>query len=575
MFDPRSPHRSRRACALVTLLACCVSVGAVLAARPAALRAQHGMVVGPEPLAVAAGREVLRKGGTAADAAVATAFMLAVTHPVAGTLGGGGFALHRAAGGTSDALDFRERAPRGLTPAHFLDAEGKPDLVRSRRGGLAVGIPGTVAGLHELHRRWGSRPWKELIEPALRAAGAGFVVYPYLAQQLEAEEAVLLAEPETRRIFTREGRLLVEGDLLRQPDLARTLRRIVRRETAGFYHGPVARAISRAARQRGGVLDTQDLAAYTAVLRSPLVGHYRGLRVVAFPPPSSGGVALLQMLRMLEQFDLRQAGLGTTRTIHLITEIERRAFADRSRWLGDPQFFDVPLGGLLDEDYLASRAASIDPARATPSAAVAPGSPRLNESDQTLHLSVADARGNVVAMTLTLNAAFGSGLVAPGTGVLLNNEIDDFALAEQTPNLWGLVGGTANAVAGGKRPLSSMTPTIVESAPAETRPLLVLGSPGGATIITSVLQVLLNVVDHRLPLQAAVDAGRFHHQWLPDELRHEPGAFSPEVLHALTELGHRLVEVEALGSVQAIGRDLDGAWLGAPDARRGGAAAGH
>jgi gamma-glutamyltranspeptidase/glutathione hydrolase len=360
-----------------------------------------------------------------------------------------------------------------------------------------------------------------------------------------------------------------------QPALAASLRRVATLGLDGFYAGETAEALVRTVQGAGGVLDSEDLAAYRPSLRRPVEGRYRGYRVVSFPPPSSGGLVLLQMLGMLERFDLRSTGFGSSRTVHLMAEAQRRAYADRARWMGDPEFFDVPETGLLDEAYLAGRAASISGDRATPSAQVFAGKPPRPEPEETLHFSVADPAGGAVALTTTLNTSFGTGMMAEGTGILLNNQIDDFALAPGVPNHWGLVGSEANAVAGDKRPLSSMTPTIVEPPGGGPRPVLVLGSPGGAKIITSVLQVLVNVIDHRMPLQEAVDLPRFHHQWLPDVLWHEPRAFPADVRSALRARGHHLKPASPyVGNVNAIGLDDAGRWLGAADPRRRGTARG-
>jgi gamma-glutamyltranspeptidase/glutathione hydrolase len=440
-----------------------------------------------------------------------------------------------------------------------------------------------VAGLAEAHRRWGSLPWADLVAPAIRLAEGGVPLtrrsVAYMARVhprtgLDTNDR-LAADPAARAIFTLDGDPLPEGHLLIQKDLAATLGRIARKGERGFYEGPVARALVASVAMAGGVMTLADLADYRPVSREPLVGSYRGHRIVSFPPPSSGGVALLQILGMLEDRDLAGSGFGSSLTIHRMTEAMRRAYADRARWLGDPDHFEVPAAELLDGNYLASRSAGIRDDRATPSAEIAPWSPPPAEPPSTLHFSVADPAGNTVSMTTTLNSSFGSAIVAEGTGVLLNNEIDDFALAPGVPNQFGLVGGEANAIRGGKRPLSSMTPTIVEAPGGGGRPMLVVGSPGGGTIITSVLQVIVNVLDHSMPLQEAVDAPRFHHQWLPDVLRYETRGMSRDVVDALEARGHTLQERSLpLGMIAAIGLDEDGAWLGAADPRGEGTAAG-
>lgn len=549
---------------------------AAAASRPAE-RGLHGMVVAPERLAAEAGREVLRRGGNAIDAAVATALALSVTYPQAGGLGGGGFLLYRTPAGRVRALDFREVAPAALEVERFLDESGRPDPRASQRSGLAVGVPGVVSGLAEAHRRWGSREWPELVRPAIRLAARGFPMSRRTRENLEGHGGHLKDDPAAARVFAPTGDWPAVGELLVQKDLARTLKAIARQGAAGFYRGDVADRIVTAVGRGGGVLTLEDLARYAPRERQPLSGRYRGYRVVTFPPPSGGGVILLQVLGILERYDLAVSGAGSSLTAHRMVEAERRAFADRSRWLGDPEFWDNPVAALLSPDYLDSRAASIDDDRATPSVRVAPGRPWPDEPGETLHLSVADRHGGAVALTTTLNGWFGCGILADGAGLLLNNEMDDFALAPGMPDMYGLVGGTANELRGGKRPLSSMTPTIVDRGEDRgERPLLVLGSPGGSAIITSVLQVLVNVVDYNMPLQEAVDAPRFHHQWQPDELVYEPRAFPLDVAEALARRGHRLVRSpRSLGNVNAIGLDGEGAWLGAADPRRRGAAVGY
>jgi len=578
-FVPVQPLRRCASSAAVWAVATALCAAAVLpcpaASRPAE-RGPRGMIVSPDRNASRAGVEVLRSGGNAVDAGVAVAFALTVTYPIAATVGGGGFLLYRTEEGAHHALDFRETAPAALKPELFLDEEGRPVPGRSDSGGLSVGVPGSVAGLAEAHRRWGERPWAELLQPAIRLARDGFEVSPWLAEAFARNRERLLADPEARRIFAPQGELPLAGDRLVQTDLAHTLRRLARQGAGAFYQGKLADAVADTVRARGGVMQAADLAAYRPVLREPVEGSYRGHRVVSFPPPSSGGVALLQILGMLERFDLRAAGAGSSLTVHLMAEAERRAFADRFRWLGDPDFYEVPVTELLQPDYLAGRAAGIDPDRASPSSEVQPGQPAVLEPVETMHLSVADERGRAVSLTITLNFWFGSAIVAEDTGVLLNNEIDDFSLAPGAPNAYGLIGGEANAAAPGKRPLSSMTPTMVEATGDGTRPLLILGTPGGPTIITSVLQVLINVIDHEMPLSVAVAAPRFHHQWQPDVLRHEPRAFPSDVRQNLIERGHTLERLEnLLGNVNAIGLDTDGAWLGAADPRRQGSAAGY
>jgi gamma-glutamyltranspeptidase/glutathione hydrolase len=570
--DPRSP----KLCGLVVAV---VFGGIFVPATPAASRrpvvAARGMVVAPESEAAAVGRSVLRRGGTAVDAAIATAFALAVTYPRAGNLGGGGFLLYRAPDGSHAALDFRECAPQALKPALFIDPSGRIDPARSRNGGLAVGVPGTVAGLAAAHKRWGTRPWAELVAPAIRLAEDGVVISERTAETLSGETVRLAADPGAAAIFTKSGAPLREGDRFVQKDLAQTLRTIAERGAEGFYDGPVAAAIVNGIVAAGGVMTLEDLARYRAIPRTPLTGTYRGNTIVTFPPPSSGGIVLLQALGMLERFDLRASGAGSALTLHRIAEAERRAFADRTVYLGDPDVVSVPVKGLLDPAYLAARSATILDDRVTPSRRIPPGSPKAREGINTLHFSIADDRGGAVALSTTLNSWYGAALVAPGTGILLNNEIDDFALGKGVPNQFGLVGGDANAVAGGKRPLSSMCPTIVENPAHPARPFLVLGAPGGPTIISSVLQTIVHVIDDGMTLQEAVDAPRIHHQWLPDEILYERRAFTPEVAAGLAKRGHKLTERGPIGNVCAIGLDAEGRYTGAEDPRDEAVAAGY
>jgi gamma-glutamyltranspeptidase/glutathione hydrolase len=567
-------RRFHRAIVAVLLLA--VALLPALAASGPGARGANGMVVTPETLATRVGVEVLSSGGNAIDATVAVAFALDVTYPLAAGVGGGGFLLYRSADGTHQALDFRETAPTELRSDLFLDERGREIPGVSLETGLAVGVPGTVAGLAEAHRRWGSLPWSDLLAPAVRLAADGFEVYPWLAETLGVASPRLVADSGARSIFMGAERPLAAGDRLVQSDLARTLQVIAEEGPAGFYEGPVARAIVDTVRLAGGVMRPDDLAGYRPVERTPIDAEYRGYRIVTFPPPSSGGIALLQMLRTLERYDLRGSGWGSSLTVHLMTEAERRAFADRARWLGDPDHFAVPTTQLLDPDYLARRAASIRPDRATPSRSVPPGDLQVDDLDETMHFSIADSAGRAVAVTITLNQWYGTGIVADGTGVLLNNEIDDFAIVAGKPNLYGLTGGEANAVAGGKRPLSSMTPTIVEPPAGGKRPAMVLGTPGGSTIPTTILQVLINVIDHGMSLQEAVDAPRTHHQWQPDKIIHETRALPADVIVNLIARGHALAPAERpLGNVNAIGLAADGSWVGAADPRRRGSAEGY
>ncbi len=504
---------------------------------PASVRAQHGMVVSAERYASEAGVAVMRAGGNAIDAAAATGFALAVTFPVAGNLGGGGFLVVRFPDGRATTLDYRETAPAAATRDMFLDSAGVFVPARSQVGALAVGVPGAVAGLVEAQRRWGRLPLADVLAPAVGLATRGFPLSRDEAARLNAFRAPFSTFPSTAAAFV-PATPYAEGDTLRQPDLAATLRRIQQSGRDGFYTGETARLVVAEMQRSGGLITLADLAGYEPVERAPVVGRYRGNRVIAMGPPSSGGIALLQMLASVEPFDVGAMGFNSSATVHLMGEAMRRAYADRAEWLGDPAFVDVPQTGLLDSTYVADRMATFDPVHTTPG--VGAGAPARHESDQTTHYSVVDADGMAVSTTTTLNGAYGSLLVAGGAGFLLNNEMDDFAAAPGVPNQYGLVGSDANAVAPGKRMLSSMTPTVVEGPDGRLR--LVVGSPGGGRIITTVFEAILNVVDHGMTISEAVAAPRVHHQWAPDVLFAERGALARDVADNLRARGWAVVE---------------------------------
>ena len=505
---------------------------------PAPVRAERGMVVSAERNASEAGAAVMRAGGNAVDAAVATGFALAVTLPIAGNVGGGGFMVVRFPDGTAATVDYRETAPAAATRDMFLDSTGAFVPERSQVGALSVGVPGAVAGLLHAHARWGRLPLAAVLAPALRLAERGFPLSRVEAATLDFFREPLARFPSTARAFV-PAVPYAEGDTLRQPDLANVLRRIRDRGRDGFYTGETARLIAAEMARNGGLVTLADLAAYRAVERAPVVGTYRGHRVISMGPPSSGGTALLQLLAAVEPFDVRAMGFNSSATIHLMAEAMRRTYADRSEWLGDPDFVDVPVAGLVDTAYVRARMATFSPVRTTPSAGTAAGGPR-RESAQTTHYSVVDADGMAVSTTTTLNGPYGSMLVVDGAGFLLNNEMDDFAAAPGVPNQFDLVGSDANAVAPGKRMLSSMTPTVVED-PAG-RLLLVVGSPGGGRIITAVFEAIVNVVDHGMSVSEAVAAPRVHHQWLPDVLFAERGALARDVADNLRARGWTVVE---------------------------------
>lgn len=511
------------------------------------VRARSGMVVSQHYLASQVGFEALAEGGNAVDAAVAAAFALAVVHPVAGNLGGGGFLVYRPPQGEAVAYDFRERAPAGASPTMFLK-DGAYDEARHHDSHLSVGVPGTVAGLHLAWKEHGKLPWRRLVEPAVALASEGFVVTDELARSLAAALPAMKPYPASVAQFSRKGHPYEAGDLLRQPDLARSLERIAAQGPAGFYRGETARLIAKEVQAGGGLVTEDDLAAYTAVRRQPLVGSYRSYEVVAMPPPSSGGATLLQMLNVIEGWDLGSSGFMSALTVHRVAETMRRAYADRARFLGDPEANpDLPLERLVSKEHARLQRASIDDQRASVS------SPEsfswVRESEQTTHLSVMDEARGALALTYTLEDGYGSKIVVPGAGFLLNNEMGDFNAGPGLTDRSGLIGTPPNLAAPGKRMLSSMAPTILAK---DGQPFLVLGSPGGRTIINSVLLTILNVVDFGMNVQQAVDAPRFHHQWLPDRIAHEAFAFSPDTARLLTQRGHALHAHGSQGVVNAI-----------------------
>ncbi|MGK2914497.1 MAG: gamma-glutamyltransferase [Porticoccaceae bacterium] len=515
---------------------------------------ERGMVVSQEAVASQVGAEILARGGNAVDAAVATGFALAVTLPQAGNLGGGGFMMiYLAKEHRTIALDYREMAPRRAHRDLFLDAKGNVDNSKARFSHLSAGVPGTVAGLTQALKRYGSLPLATVLEPAIHLADGGIhVTYP-LAFSLQRSEQQLRKSPASVKYFFRpDGTLLRAGDLWRQPDLAWSLRQIATEGDLAFYRGAIAERIVAEMARSGGLINAEDLAAYRAVERDPVVGSYRGYQIAAMPPPSSGGVHLVQMLNVLEGWDLASLGHNSADYLHRLIETMRRAYADRSEYLGDPDFHPVPVTELTSKDYAARVRAGIDLVRATPSVQVKPAQTLPRESTETTHFSVWDSAGNVVSNTYTINLAYGSGISVAGAGFLLNNEMDDFSSKPGAPNAYGLVGGEANAIAGGKRPLSSMTPALVFK---DGKPVLALGSPGGSTIITVVMQTLLNVVDFNMNVAEATAAPRIHHQWLPDQVFWERG-ISPDTLAILRTRGHVLQkEPIALGRTQSIGSD--------------------
>ena len=523
------------------------------------VQAPHGVVTSAESRASAAGCEILQRGGNAIDAAVATGAVLAVTYPWAGNLGGGGFMMIHLAGGRDIALDFRETAPAAASRSMYLDAGGEvlTGADSSLSGWRASGVPGTVAGFALALEKYGSGrlSWAEVLEPARRLAAEGHVITMAAATRLRENVVMLSRCAETERVLLNGGALLERGELWRRPDLAATFARLQAEGPREFYEGETARRIVADMAAHHGTITADDLRLYRPVEREPIRGTYRGYSIVAMPPPSSGGVLLLEMLHMLEPFDVAGLGSQTVAKYQLFTEVMRRAYRDRADFMGDPDFVRMPVAGLLDHRYLAARMRSFSFDHATPSATIPAGRPTglaraarhpARESTETTHYSIVDAAGNAAAVTITLNGGFGSGVTIPGTGVLMNNEMDDFTSKPGLANSYGLIQGEANAIAPGKRPLSSMTPTFVFG--PDRQLLLVTGSPGGSTIINSVLEVVTNVIDYHLTVGTAVAAPRFHHQWMPDVLRYEADGMPPEVIAGLDAKGYELMPYPVQGS---------------------------
>ncbi len=559
------PIRTRAAAVGVA----CALLVATVGGSSVPTRASGGMVVASDGVAAGVGRDVLRAGGSAVDAAVATAFALAVTLPAAGNVGGGGFLVHRAADGSAVAYDFRETAPAAASPEMFL-VGGVYDAVRHHASHVAVGVPGTVAGLHRAWTDHGRLPWRRLVEPAISLARDGFVLSYARAASLAGVLPRMVRYSASVAAFSNAGAPYAAGERLRQPDLAATLGRIADDGPAGFYRGRTAALVAREMAAHGGLITEADLAAYEPRGREPIRGTYRGYEVLSMPPPSSGGVTLVQMLNVLEGYDLRAAGYGAALNVHRIAEAMRRGFADRARHLGDPDFNPgMPVLRLTSKEYAAGLRATIDVDRASRSGPDAFEWPATG--NETTHVSVVDAERNAVALTTTLEQSYGSKIVVPGAGFLLNNEMGDFNAAPGLTTATGLIGTPPNLAEPGKRMLSSMTPTIVAK---DGRLFLVTGSPGGRTIINTVLHTILNVIDFEMNVQEAVDAPRFHHQWLPDELRYERRGLSPDTVALLEARGHVLAPRTGQGAAHAILVDFEADVLeGAADPRRADAAA--
>jgi len=509
---------------------------------------RHGMVVCAYPDAAQVGLNILKKGGNAVDAAVAVQFALEVTHPEAGNIGGGGFMVFRSSGGETNTLDFREKAPASARENMYLDSAGKVIPGMSISTHASAGVPGSVDGMVEAHRKYGHLKWTELVQPSVDLARNGFKITGRLANDLNYTRLEFKKlNPDVNYLLKNDG--WKEGDILVQEDLAKTLEQIRDKGRGGFYDGVVADQIVNEMKNGKGLITKTDLQNYHSIWRSALVGNYKGYKVITMPPPSSGGVALLQLLEMVEKYPLGRWGFNRDSTVQLIVEAERRVYADRSKYLGDPDFYKVPVDSLLRPQYNAGRMSNFTWDKATLSSGILPGKITGYESDQTTHYSIVDRDGNAVSITTTLNNSFGSKIFVKGAGFLLNDEMDDFSSKPGVPNMFGLVGGKANSIAPNKRMLSSMTPTIIEK---NGKLFMVVGTPGGSTIITSVFQTILNVIEFNQSMQQAVASKRFHHQWLPDEVEVEKGAIDSASRAKLEKKGYRLVERGAIGRVDAI-----------------------
>ncbi|MBI3788300.1 MAG: gamma-glutamyltransferase [Ignavibacteriales bacterium] len=537
-------------------------------------RARHGMVVSADELASKAGVEILKKGGNAVDAAVAVGFALAVTYPQAGNIGGGGYMVIRMADGRATTIDYREKAPAAAYRDMFLDGKGNFLPEKSQKGYLASGVPGSVAGMLYALDKYGKMKRQEVIAPAATLAKKGFVMSYRLVDDLSARLHSFLNYPSTKKVFTKQGQAYEEGDKLVQSDLGNTLNRIQRYGRDGFYKGKTADLIVAAMKRGGGIITREDLANYQPVERPPVRGTYRGYEVISMGPSSSGGTALIHLLNILEGYDIGGSGFGSSKTISLMAEAMKLTYADRAEYLGDPDFYPVPVEKLISKEYATQRRTLIDVEKATPSSAISHGNAVKNEGTHTTHYSVVDQWGNAVSVTTTINDYFGNDIVVDGAGFFLNNEMDDFSAKPGTSNMFGLVGGEANSVQPNKRMLSAMTPTIIVK---DNQPFMVIGTPGGSTIITTVLQVILNVIDHKMNIQEAVDAPRVHHQWLPDTLYYEKRGLPQDVVENLVKHGYAVRERPGYrGLAQGIVVDKKkGLLYGATDPRGYGGAIGY
>lgn len=524
---------------------------------------KNGMVVCATPSAAKVGLDILKKGGNAVDAAVAVQFALEVTHPEAGNIGGGGFMVYRGANGSTNTLDFREKAPAAASANMYLDSAGNVIPNMSLLTHQASGVPGSVDGMAEAHKKYGKLKWAELVQPSIDLARRGFKITQKLAADLNSNSDVFKKSNSGKNYLLKSGGWK-EGDVLIQEDLAKTLEYIRDKGREGFYDGVVADELIAEMKNGNGIISKADLQNYHSVWRSAITGNYKGYKIITMSPPSSGGIALLQLLHSVESYPIQRWGQNQDSTVRLIVEAERRVYADRSKYLGDPDFYKVPVDSLLNPAYIDLRMKDFSWAAATPSTAIKPGTFVGYESDQTTHYSIVDKEGNSVSITTTLNGSFGSKIFVKGAGFLLNNEMDDFSSKPGVPNMFGLVGGKANSIQPGKRMLSSMTPTIIEK---DGKLFMVDGTPGGSTIITSVFQTILNVIEFNQTMQEAVNAKRFHHQWLPDEVLIEKGAFDDATKAKLLQKGYKITERMGIGRVDAILVTKDGYYQGGADPR--------
>nr|WKN40397.1 gamma-glutamyltransferase [Tunicatimonas sp. TK19036] len=530
------------------------------------------MVVSAHPLASEVGVEILKKGGNAVDAAIAVQFALAVVYPAAGNIGGGGFMVIREASGLTDCLDYREKAPLAADRNMYLDEDENVIEDASTLGHLASGVPGSVDGMVRAHERYGSLPWADLVQPSVDLAENGFVLTEREAEGLNRGKDRFIEQNTVTPEFLINEDEWQAGDTILMSELAETMKLIRDQGRDGFYAGKTAELLVEEMKRGGGIITLEDLAKYEAKFREPVVAEYEGYRMISMPPPSSGGIALVQLLNSIEEFPIGEMGHNTKSTVHAMVEAERRVYADRAKFLGDADFYPVPVQELLSKEYNRARMQDFDSTQATPSSMISEGDPAPIESLETTHFSIVDKDRMAVSVTTTLNGGYGSKVVVGGAGFFLNNEMDDFSIKPGYPNMFGLVGGEANAIQPEKRMLSSMTPTIVEK---DDSLFMVVGTPGGSTIITSVYQTILNVLDHEMGMQAAVNAGRFHHQWKPDTIFAEPKALTNDVIKDLEDMGHHVVDRGSIGRVDAILVLPDGRLEGGADPRGDDAAAGY